>query len=90
MAEELDEQKQRKANDLAEGSTLGPPVVEPGRMDILCGRGKSITAHPGNQRFREAIIARRDEYQQTKRRDDKSRITEEIVDSLRSGPDPSR
>lgn len=65
-------------------------VVEPNPMDILCGRGKSISAHPGNVRFRDMIVARREEYQHAKKRDDKSRITEEIVDSLQGGTEPSR
>ena len=62
----------------------------PNRMDILCGRGKSISAHPGNVRFRETIAARRDDYQKAKRREVKTRITEEVVAVLQNGAEPSR
>jgi hypothetical protein len=61
----------------------------PGNYDVICGRGKSV-AHPGNQRFRDLVLARKEEYQKAKRRDDKTRITSEIVEALRQGPEPSR
>ena len=64
-------------------------ITTPGTWDILCGRGKSA-AHPGNQRFRQIIQSRRDEYQRAVRRDDKTKITFEIVESLRNGPNASR
>jgi hypothetical protein len=51
-------------------------------MDILCGRGKSI-AHRGNARFRELIDAKKDVYQAARRREDKTRLTCEIVAELR-------
>jgi hypothetical protein len=62
-------------------------AVQP--MDIICGRGSRV-AHPGNQRFRKAVLERKAEYQKAQRRDDKTRITHEIVETLRSGPEPSR
>ena len=69
----------------------GRHIVEtPAEMDIICGRGKNILTHPGNQRFRNLILARRDEYQRAEKRDTKSRITEEIANVLREGPEPSR
>ena len=36
------------------------------------------------------ILTRRDEYQASFKRDDKARITAEIVEALRSGPFPLR
>jgi hypothetical protein len=62
-------------------------AVQP--MDIVCGRGSRV-AHPGNQRFRKIILERKQEYQKAQRRDEKTRITHEIVEILRSGPEPSR
>ena len=58
-------------------------------MDIICGRGSRVT-HPGNQRFRALVQKHKDAYQQAQRRDDKTRITQGIVDTLTRGPEPSR
>ncbi len=63
---------------------------QPSEHDIVCGRGKSICAHPGNQKFRRMILARREEYQSTVKRDDKARITAQVVQALCNGPFPSR
>ncbi|GAX20565.1 hypothetical protein FisN_3Hh585 [Fistulifera solaris] len=63
---------------------------QPSEHDIVCGRGKSICAHAGNQKFRRMILARREEYQSTVKRDDKARITAEVVQALCNGPCPSR
>jgi hypothetical protein len=70
-------------------NNTGEIVASPAKFDIICGRGKSVT-HPGNVRFRRMISARKEEYQKSKRRDDKTRITQEIVDALQQGPEPSR
>lgn len=74
----------------APSSTATRLLSQPNENDIVCGRGKSISAHSGNLKFRHMILARRDEYQATFKRDDKSRITAEIVQALRAGPYPSR
>jgi hypothetical protein len=64
-------------------------VSAPGENDVICGRGKSVM-HPGNQRFRRMVAARKEEYKQAKRRDDKTRIAFEVVEALRQDPEPSR
>ena len=64
-------------------------VSGPEGNDVICGRGKSIT-HPGNLKFRQLVLARKDEYKRANRRDDKTRIAFEIVEALRNGPDASR
>jgi len=64
-------------------------ITEPLPEDVICGRGKSI-AHPGNQLLATLIKARKEEYQKALRRDDKTRITFEIVQSMRQGPNPAR
>jgi len=64
-------------------------IKTPMPMDVICGRGKSVS-HPGNQRFRELVAERKDEYQRARRRDDKTKITFEIVEELRRGIEPSR
>jgi hypothetical protein len=55
----------------------------PSHIDILCGRDKESYRHAGNRRFRAIISKYRDEYQNAKSRDDKTRITDEIVASIR-------
>jgi len=64
-------------------------VPEPQPQDVICGRGKSV-AHPGNQRLAELIKERKEEYQKANRRDDKTRITYEIVQAMQHGPTPAR
>lgn len=71
---------------MAGGETF---LDEPEPMDIICGRGKNIT-HPGNKRFHSLIMSNRQVYQQTKRREDKTVITQSIIERLKRGPDPSR
>lgn len=50
--------------------------------DVLCGRHnkhKHSTAHPGNQRFRSVVQSYCEEYQSTKMRCEKTRITKEVI-----------
>lgn len=64
-------------------------IEKPEPMDVICGRGKS-GPHPGNQRFRRIIMDNKVTYQQSKRREEKSRITQTIVEELTTGPTASR
>ena len=64
-------------------------VSAPDDNDVVCGRGKSVT-HPGNLKFRQLVQARKEEYKQAKRRDEKTRIAFEIVEALRNGAEGSR
>lgn len=64
-------------------------ILNPEPNDIICGRGKSI-AHSGNQKFRQLVLQRKEEYQAARRREEKTRLTIEIVDKLRSGPESGR
>jgi hypothetical protein len=65
-------------------------IRTPAPTDVICGRGKTTQTHPGNRRFRQLVIAQKDAYQKAKRRDDKSRITFDLVHQLRKGPDGGR
>jgi hypothetical protein len=69
--------------------SMGEAIPTPGPMDVICGRGKSVS-HPGNQRFRRVILAKKEAYQKARRRDEKTKITFEIVVELRRGSQPSR
>lgn len=57
---------------------------EPGPYDVICGRGKTVFWHPGNQELREMIDNNADRYKRAKSKLDKSLIVIEIVDLVRS------
>lgn len=61
----------------------GAGVKEPRPTDVICGRGKMTASHPANRRFRELVDSHKASYQNSKRRDEKTRITCELVDKLR-------
>lgn len=56
----------------------------PNENDILCGRGRSTSDHAANVRFRTLVSQHQKAYQVARRREEKSRITEELVNNLRS------
>lgn len=64
-------------------------TLSPAPMDVICGRGKNI-AHPGNRRFHLLVSSKKQAYQHAKRREEKTNITTEILQQLRSGPEASR
>lgn len=67
----------------------GEVVHEPKPMDIICGRGSRIT-HPGNKRFRQIVLEQKELYQKAIKREDKTKITLDIVHRLMSFEEPSR
>ena len=70
-------------------NTIGSATI-PRPFDIICGRGSRVSSIPGNQRFQRFVEARRPEYQNAPRREDKSRIAMEVIQSLTYGVNPSR
>lgn len=50
--------------------------------DVLCGRGAGSNEYIGNQRFRDLIDERRDEYTSQSKFEPKKRIAKEIVDKV--------
>eukprot|EP00522_Entomoneis_paludosa_P017161 CAMPEP_0172444218 /NCGR_PEP_ID=MMETSP1065-20121228/4276_1 /TAXON_ID=265537 /ORGANISM="Amphiprora paludosa, Strain CCMP125" /LENGTH=273 /DNA_ID=CAMNT_0013194651 /DNA_START=94 /DNA_END=915 /DNA_ORIENTATION=- len=57
---------------------------------IICGRGSRVSSNPGNDRFRSLVQERKEEYQSAPRREEKTRITMEIIQALTEGPEPCR
>jgi len=57
--------------------------VVPGEFDILCGRDKRAFNHIGNKRFRVIITTHCKQYQETASRNEKTRITTQIINNLR-------
>ena len=66
-------------------SKSSPGIPTPSPEDVICGRGKMTSSHPGNRRFRELVLDKKQAYQRARRRDDKTRITFELVQTLREG-----
>lgn len=76
------------------GTTKAPaPIVSggargdivPTRFDVICGRDKMSVAHEGNKRFRLIVEQYRVRYQRTSVREEKTRITCEIISRIRTG-----
>ena len=69
---------------LPSATTLSSPgIPAPAVHDVICGRGKMTSSHPGNRKLRDLVVQRKHEYQRAKRRDEKTSITSEIVQTLR-------
>jgi hypothetical protein len=56
--------------------------IVPAKFDVLCGRDHESLSHIGNRRFRAIVAKNREMYQYAKTRDDKYRITDEIIDVI--------
>lgn len=89
IMESLEDMEGEEGSSTASGSDVmqqfepAQGIPEPNPNDILCGRGRSTSDHPANVRFRELVSQNKDGYQKAKRRDDKTKITCELVDLLR-------
>lgn len=57
---------------------------QPHKFDIVCGRDKFCHGHVGNRRFRVIIAMNRERYQTSNSREEKSKITNEIVALIRT------
>lgn len=60
------------------------PIHEVRDTDVFCGRDRSCHSHPGNIRFRQLVGNYRDQYQNSTQRDDKTRLTNEIMSIVQS------
>jgi hypothetical protein len=57
-------------------------VTTPNPNDVLCGRGRAIRNHPGNQRFLELIMQYKDEYM-TARKGGKLDIVKTVMEGIK-------
>mmetsp|Transcript_24423 Transcript_24423/g.56907 ORF Transcript_24423/g.56907 Transcript_24423/m.56907 type:complete len:262 (+) Transcript_24423:101-886(+) len=60
-----------------------PEGYEPGKYDVLCGRGKSALNHVGNRRFRTIVAVNLENYLALKSRSDKTHLAMRIVLAVR-------
>ncbi|KAG7344339.1 hypothetical protein IV203_022347 [Nitzschia inconspicua] len=83
----IDEEEEEGSSTASGGEVMqfdpAQGIKEPKSSDILCGRGRSTSDHPANVLFRELVNGNKDAYQKAKRRDEKTKITCDLVDRLR-------
>lgn len=65
-------------------------ISRPHDHDVLSGRGGGINAHPGNQRFRDWVLERKESYTLGKDKGDKARVCQEVYDLIVSQDPPGR
>jgi len=58
-------------------------VHQPELFDILCGKDKSYSSHPGNRAFREVIESMVAPYEKAFKKQDKMRLMQQIVTTLK-------
>ena len=73
------------------GASVSEAGVEtPSEYDVICGRGQMTSEHRGNRRFKALVDSRKRDYQRSTRREDKTRITNELVEEIKSGRNGGR
>uniref|UniRef100_A0A6U6FZT4 Helicase-associated domain-containing protein n=1 Tax=Odontella aurita TaxID=265563 RepID=A0A6U6FZT4_9STRA len=78
------------AVDLQPEESSVADIRTPTPNDVLCGRGGIIDGHPGNERFRDLVRARKPLYHTSgKSRNSKAEIAREIVRMWRDARDPA-
>ena len=60
-----------------------PDDFQPGDCDVICGRGRNVFNHSGNERFRTIVAGYLDRYNQANAKLEKSYILSEIVTRVR-------
>lgn len=68
----------------------GIAVCDITELDILCGRGTKYCHHRGNKRYHLLVQVHCGAYRQAQSKDDKTKISRSIVESLRNSSPPAR
>jgi hypothetical protein len=85
-ADANDDQKLTASTD---ASSLARETTEtPGCFDVLLGRGKTHTGHPGNERLHTVLRINCDRYSSATSRHEKTAIIQEIVQSIHNESNP--
>jgi hypothetical protein len=81
------EKKPKNANkapkDINSNTSVPLTIKEPGRLDVICARGKNPKNHPGNVVYRQMVLDKLDEYSRTTSKQGKSLLVSQIVDTVR-------
>ena len=57
--------------------------AKPGQRDVISGRGRTTSTHPGNRRFRSIVELHIDRYVKSLRRKEKKAIVQQIINDVR-------
>ena len=60
-----------------------PKDFQPGKYDVLCGKGKAAYVHAGNEHFRNLVTACAEAYAKAEKKDDKTEIVQDLVKYIR-------
>ena len=77
-------QQIKKKPDIKTPSSASQDGIVPAKFDVLYERDKVSHSHVGNKRFRHIIKMNQVRYQNATSREAKTRITEDIIDIIRS------
>jgi hypothetical protein len=83
-----DDQSSMQTRTEASSSQNLVTTETPRRFDVLLGRGKKHTGHPGNERLQIVLGMHSVRYNTTTSRNEKTAITQEIVQSIQTTGDP--
>jgi hypothetical protein len=72
-----------EATTTEEEMTSLPRDFLPGKLDVICGRGREARDHEGNIAFRGSIESEIEHYSKMQSKLEKSTVVSQIVDSIR-------
>jgi hypothetical protein len=87
-ADDDDDDDQSSMPTSTEASQNLVTTETPGRFDVLLGRGKKHSGHPGNERLQNVLDMNSVRYNATTSRNEKTAITQEIVQRIQTACDP--
>jgi hypothetical protein len=80
----------KKSGTSSTSNTKSAKMRTPHAHDVLCGRGGSINSHKGNITFRNWVRERKEEYNLAANKNEKAKISKDIVDKVKSLVPPGR
>jgi hypothetical protein len=79
----INSKRDRAATTPITGMTMLPSSFVPGPKDVICGRGRKISTHPGNRRYQVILDSASQRYSSAMSKHARSVIVSEIVDAVR-------
>ena len=90
----MSEPPKTSESSLPTTATKPPPqeltTTAPHGNDVLCGRGGTVNAHPGNEQYRKFVDSKKRLYLTTRFKREKRLISSQIVDQVRNLIPPGR
>jgi hypothetical protein len=71
-------------------SSMSRRIRDPHPNDVLAGRGGGVNAHPGNIRFRDWVLVRREAYTLAVSKSDKMAVAQQVVALVQAQDPPGR